>query len=80
MVSKFRKGTKHLITKVLGRYFWIFVENQFCADIANFIVFNQIEGDYLEFGVWRVDWFADFCGEISHERSFLTMLDSTGMR
>lgn len=67
MVSRFRKGTKHLITKVLGRYFWIFVENQLCADIANFIVFNQIEGDYLEFGVWRGDWFADFYAKISRE-------------
>lgn len=31
--------------------------NQLFCDVTNFVVFNQIEGDYFEFGVYRGDSF-----------------------
>lgn len=62
-----KKRIKHAVLKATRPYLGMFIESQFCVDIANFIVFNQIDGDYLEFGVWRGDWFADFYTNILRE-------------
>ncbi len=39
----------------------------FDNDVANFIVFNQIAGDYLEFGVYRGDGLASFYHRIKKQ-------------
>jgi O-methyltransferase len=54
---------KRLIGKIIHNNLIDFRENlissnhyeQFNYDLANFVVFNQIEGDYLEFGVYNGD-------------------------
>jgi O-methyltransferase len=44
-----------LTDKLVTNYY---VMDQLFYDVANYVVYNQIKGDYLEFGVYRGDGFA----------------------
>ena len=42
---------------IVDRLISYYPSNQLVHDVANFVVYSQIDGDYLEFGVYKGDSF-----------------------
>jgi hypothetical protein len=54
----FRNQVEQTVNQKLNKFNSFFTKDQLFHDVANFTVYNQIPGDYFEFGVYEGDSFS----------------------